>query len=211
MKVAIILFDVDLNYFNFDNYYTIGVDRGALNAVSNNIKLDLAVGDFDSVNIDEFEAISKNSKSVIKLNPIKDDTDTLFAINKAYQLSNDVTIFGGIKGNRIEHFLSILGLLLKYKDLKIIDNSSLIFRRDESFTLTKEDIKDYKFFSVFSLSNDLRISLKGFKYNLDNFNLKIDNTAYTISNQLIEDEGKVSINNKALFILSKADNKNNVD
>lgn len=211
MKVAIILFDVDLNYFNFDNYYTIGVDRGALNAVSNNIKLDLAVGDFDSVNIDEFEAISKNSNSVIKLNPIKDDTDTLFAINKAYQLSNDVTIFGGIKGNRIEHFLSILGLLLKYKDLKIIDNSSLIFRRDESFTLTKEDIKDYKFFSVFSLSNDLRISLKGFKYNLDNFNLKIDNTAYTISNQLIEDEGKVSINNKALFILSKADNKNNVD
>ncbi len=211
MKVAIILFDVDLNSFNLDNYYTIGVDRGALNAIKNNIKLDLAVGDFDSVNEYEFASISANSNEVIKLNQIKDDTDTLFALNKAYELTDDVTIFGGIKGNRIEHFLSILGLLLKFKDLKIIDNNSLIFRKDESFKITKNDFKDYKFFSVFSLSNDLLISLKGFKYNLDNFNLKIDNTAYTISNQLIQDEGLITINDKALFILSKADNENNVD
>lgn len=211
MKVAIILFDVDLDYFTLDGYYTIGVDRGALNAIKSNINLDLAVGDFDSVSDDEYELITSNSKEVIKLNPIKDDTDTLFALNKAYELTDDVTIFGGIKGNRIEHFLSILGLVLKFKNLKIIDNNSLIFRKDESFKITKNDFKDYKFFSVFSLSNDLVISLKGFKYNLDNYNLKTDNTAYTISNQLIKNEGLITINDKALFILSKADNENNVD
>ncbi len=211
MKIAIILFDVNLKSFNFADYYTIGVDRGALNAVNNNIKLDLAVGDFDSVSDVEYSQITSNSKEVIKLNPIKDDTDTLFALNKAYKLSNDVTIFGGIKGERIEHFLSILGLLLKFKDLKIIDNNSLIFRKDENFSIKREEFSDYKFFSVFSLSNDLNITLKGFKYNLDNYNLKIDNTAFAISNQIVSEEASITINDKALFILSKADNKNNVD
>ncbi len=209
MKVAVILFDVDLSDFDFSHFYTIGVDRGALNAYQNNLSLDLAVGDFDSVSKEEYTQICSISKKVIKLNPIKDDTDTLYALNKAYEISDDVTIFGGIKGNRIEHFLSILGLFSKFSNLKLIDNNSLIFRKNEDFTFTKNDYKDYKFFSIFSLSNDLIISLKGFKYNLDKFNLRVDNTAYAISNQMIDDNLEVNINKPALFILSKADSKYN--
>lgn len=211
MKVALILFNIDLSNIDLTNYYTIGVDEGALNAINNNTHLDLSIGDFDSVNKEELDLIYKNSREVIKLNPIKDETDTEEALKIAYQKSNDVTIFGGIQGNRVEHFLSILGLLSKYKDLTLIDNNSYIFVKDKSFTFKKNDYKDYKFFSIFSLSNDLLISLKGFKYNLSNYNLKVTNTTLTVSNQMIEDIVNIDINNKALFILSKLDNQNNID
>ncbi|MCR5787386.1 MAG: hypothetical protein K6G28_06775, partial [Acholeplasmatales bacterium] len=90
MKVALILFDVDLSKFNLDNYYKIGVDRGALNATLSSIPLDLSIGDFDSVNDKELSLIKANSLNLIKLNPIKDLTDTEEALNEALKISDDI-------------------------------------------------------------------------------------------------------------------------
>ena len=75
MKIGLIMqdfkFNINLNDFDF----LIGVDRGALIAYQNNIYVNLAIGDFDSVTKDELILIQEKSK-VIKLNPIKDLTDT---------------------------------------------------------------------------------------------------------------------------------------
>jgi len=211
MKIAIILFDVNLKLFDLSSYYKIGVDAGALNAVKSGLTLDLAIADFDSVSLDDFKLIETYSKKVIKLNPIKDKSDTEEAFDIALGMSNDITIFGGIQGNRIEHFLSILSLFNKNQNLKIIDNNSLIFVKDKSFEFKKNDYSLYKFVSIFSLDDDLNISLSGFKYNLNKYNLKRDNVSLTISNEMVLDDLFVDINKKTLFIFSKADNQNNLD
>jgi len=202
MKVALILFDVDLKDFNLESYYTIGVDKGALNASLSNIHLDLAIGDFDSVTEDEFDIIKNNSNNIIKLNPIKDTTDTEEALKNALKISDDITIFGGISGKRIEHFLSILSLFNKYSKLHIVDNNSHIFLIDKNFIIKKNE---YKYISFFSLDNNLILSLKGFKYELSNYNLKMFDPL-CVSNEFVKDIGKIEANNKLLVVLSKSDN-----
>ncbi len=203
MKVALILYDVDLKEFDLSNYFKIGVDKGCINAINNNLVLDYAVGDFDSITCEELKVVKENSKEIKILNPIKDETDTFEAINKALTISNDITIFGGISGNRIEHFLSNLTLFKLNSNLKIIDNNSYVFLKDKDFTINKNEYEKYKYISFFSLSNDLLITLSGFKYNLNNYNLKI-NDPLCVSNEIIESP-IVKINKKVLIILTKKD------
>ena len=125
MKIGLIMqdfkFNINLNDFDF----LIGVDRGALIAYQNNIYVNLAIGDFDSVTKDELILIQEKSK-VIKLNPIKDLTDTAEALKYAFKLSNDVTMLGGIEGKRIEHFIANLCLFKEYPLLKIENENSRI-------------------------------------------------------------------------------------
>ncbi len=188
------------NKEDFYNSYVIGVDKGALYCLNNDIKMDLAVGDFDSIKEDELEAIKKITK-IVKLNPIKDDTDTEHALNivKNY---DEIVILGGIKGNRIEHFISMLIYLKKYPNLVIKDDNSIIFRADKDIILKKDN---YKFISLFSFDNNTIISLYGFKYNLNNYNLK-ENDPLGVSNEIVLDEAKIKLNGKIIIVKTKDDN-----
>ena len=126
MKALLVLYNCNLNNFNNDYDLIIGIDRGAYNLASNNIKMDIAYGDFDSVNEAEFELIKKYSKKIVKLNPIKDLSDT-YQVIKDYK-NYDITILGGIYGKRIEHFYSNLLSLINYDNIKIMDENSLIIK-----------------------------------------------------------------------------------
>ena len=188
------------NEKDFIDSYVIGVDKGALYCLNNNIKMDLAVGDFDSVSTKDYELI-KNKTNVLKLNPIKDDTDTEHALNivKDY---DEITILGGIKGNRIEHFVSMLIYLKKYPNLIIKDDNSLIFTLSNDLKLNKNE---YKFISLYSLDDNTKISLNGFKYNLSNYLFKKDDPL-CISNEIIEDEAIIKLNGRILVIMTRDDN-----
>ncbi len=200
MKAAIILKDAYLENFNKKNYDTIiGADRGSLIAISNDIKLDIAIGDFDSVNEEEFNLIKKNSKRIIKLNPIKDTSDTNSAI-KLVKDYDEIYLLGGIGGNRIEHLFANIIDLINYPNLHIMNRYSLIeIINDSNYQIRN----DYKFISFYSLDNNTIITLKGFKYNLDNYNLKM-NDSLCLSNEII-DEPYLKLNGKLLVIYSKED------
>ena len=73
--VLIIGNNVDLANFDFNNKYVVGIDKGALYALECGIKLDLALGDFDSIDEDQFDLI-KDRTSIKKLNPIKSKPKT---------------------------------------------------------------------------------------------------------------------------------------
>ena len=47
--VLIIGHDIDFEAFNFKNKYVIGIDEGAYLALKAGVKLDMAIGDFDSI------------------------------------------------------------------------------------------------------------------------------------------------------------------
>ncbi len=202
MKRAVLIIgnNYKLNKEDLINSYVIGVDKGAAYCLKNHIKMDLAVGDFDSISTETFDEIIKQTE-VVKLNPIKDDTDTEHALNivKDY---DEIVILGGIKGNRIEHFVSMLIYLKKFPNLILKDDYSTIYTADSDLVLKKD--KNYKFISIFSLSDNTYVTLKGFKYDLDNYNLTEDNPL-GVSNEIIEEEANILIKGRILIIQTKDD------
>ena len=200
MRAVIILKNINNIPKEFLNdSFIVGADRGAYNAIKKGITPDVSIGDFDSVTKEEFEIIKTHSKKIITLNPIKDKTDTLEALELVKDY-DEIIILGGIKGNRIEHFYANLLLFYQYKNLKIIDDNSLIEIKDKSFN----PYTSYKFISIFSLDNNTYIDLIGFKYNLENYNLRIDNPL-GISNEIVEDPYVKIHSGKILIIYTKDD------
>jgi len=196
LKALIVLFNGDFNNLNLDNYdLVIACDRGAYILSKMNIHFDIAVGDFDSVNDTEFELIKNYAKEIIKLNPIKDDSDTLHAISLCNNY-DEIIINGGIKGNRIEHFIANLLLIFSNNKIKMFDSNSFIELIDSNDYNVK---LNYKFVSLFSLSDDTIISLSGFKYNLNNFNLKQYNPL-GLSNEIINNPKIDLIKGKLIII-----------
>ena len=199
MKAAIILKDAYLK--NFINYYDliIGADKGALHAIKNGIIPDISIGDFDSVNDLEFELIKNNSKRIIKLNPIKDKSDTSEAIDLVKNY-DEIHILGGIKGKRIEHLFSNIIDIINHDNILIKDEDSLIeVVKDNNYKVRY----DYKFVSLYAISDSI-ISLTGFKYNLSDYNLKLFDSL-CLSNEII-DNPKIELKKgKFLIIYSYQD------
>ncbi len=179
----------------------IGVDRGSYVAAINNINMDIAIGDFDSVNESEVELIEKMSKRLIRLNPIKDETDTREAIElcRGY---DEIIILGGIKGKRIEHFYANLLLLFKDSRIALVDENSYIESKASSF----RPRDDYKYVSFYSIMDESIISLEGFKYNLNSYTLnRMDSLC--ISNEIVENPYVKIEKGRILVIYSKNDHE----
>lgn len=197
--VLIIGHDMDFTRFNFQNRYVIGVDEGAYVALKNNVKLDVAIGDFDSIDPEKLAYIKGKTK-VIQLPQEKNETDTMAAL-KLCKDATRIIILGGIQGKRIEHFIANLILMENYPKVEMLDNNSHMYIMDSSFSIKKND---YKFISFFAL-RETRITLEGFSYPLNNYILK-NNDPLTISNELTSPMGIVTIKDgRVLVIQSKED------
>ncbi len=185
------------------NSIKVGIDKGTIIALNNAIKLDYALGDFDSISDLEYLKVKKEIKNVIKLNPIKDETDTEYAIKMFNNPNNKIIIHGGIKGKRIEHLLANLNIVLKYDNIQFKDNETLIFKLSNRLEIDRLTYSDYKYISFFATENSI-IDLKGFKYNLDNYHFnKFDNLC--ISNEIEAEQAIISFSGVGLVIFSKND------
>ena len=203
-KAVIILSDIKkIDKNDLSNSFIVGADRGALNAINLGIKVDIAIGDFDSVTIDEYEFIKKNSNKVIKLNPIKDKSDTLEAIEllKSY---DEIVVLGGIKGKRIEHFYANLICLYNNPNVSIKDEYSLIETKDVSFIPNL----DYKYVSLFSIEDESIISISGMKYNLSKYKLK-KNDPLGLSNE-VKDNPYIEIDSGRLLVIYSVNDHENL-
>ena len=128
--------NVDLTKYDFTNSVVIGIDRGAYVAYLSNVKLDYAVGDFDSISAQELKTLESYT-NVIKLNPIKDETDTFYALKKFKEYDN-LYLLGGISGSRIDHFVANLKLLYEFKNLVIIDENTMVMECRSGLELPKD-------------------------------------------------------------------------
>ncbi len=162
MKIAVVAPEVPenlKNLINLDEYTIYACDNAVSELIKQNVTIDLAVGDFDSLeNLDVLKGIK-----TIKLSKLKDDSDTSYALRHAYQMTNDVILVGGIKGNRSDHFLANLFLLEKYPNLVIIDDTNKIKRLEKgTYPIKKEN---YDYLSIFPLE-DIKITLTGVVFSL---------------------------------------------
>lgn len=178
--------------------FLITADRGLENLLKYGLTPDLCIGDFDSISDGTAADIERWEKSeeieVIRLNPIKDDTDTEAALRVALERTDgDIAIFGG-NGSRIDHLLAnihILQIALRCgRRAFLVDGCNRVRLVDESFVL-KRDGQYGKYVSLFPFGGKVRgVTLEGFKYPLENAVLEAGSSLGT-SNEIVEDMGKV--------------------
>ena len=116
MKVAVVCgsHELYLDEKALAGQFIIGVDRGAFHLLKRGISPDLAIGDFDSVTPEEYDAVSQATRELIHLPCEKDETDTEAALNLALQRgASEVTLYGAL-GGRIDHTLANIRLLLQF-------------------------------------------------------------------------------------------------
>lgn len=92
----------------------VGVDRGAWHLLEKNYRVDLAIGDFDSLTDDEIRQVFAKADKVITAPAEKDDTDTQLALANILSQYPDACIeIIGATGGRIDHFLANLWLVFE--------------------------------------------------------------------------------------------------
>jgi thiamine pyrophosphokinase len=178
-----------------DSDVIIAVDQAVLALYKQRIKIDLAVGDFDSLQNHGM----LNNLHVVKLNPVKDVTDTYQALIEASKMHPDEMILvGGIGGERIEHFMIHTMFFDEFKNLVIMDDHSVINMLEEG--VYEVNTKDYVTYIAYSKA---RISLLGFKYPLSDYSL-LTYDPLCISNEVVEDLGHIHVHEgRVLQIISK--------
>lgn len=182
--------------------YIIAADSGADVLLENNITPNLLVGDFDSIEEKEINNIesdlSKNADSMnknlklIRYKTQKDFTDSKASLDEALKLPDEEIIMMGAIGTRLDHSLSNLSLfkdaLIHGRKLVIIDENNIV----EVINKPKEVRKMRKYISFYAYNKEVsNFSLKGFKYPLSNYTLKIFDFL-TVSNEIEGERGFVS-------------------
>ena len=180
-----------------DNDLIIAADGGLKSVINHNLKADLIVGDFDSLN---YIPLGEN---VIKHPEIKDETDTILAIDIAMKKGYKSFIIYGCLGGRLDHtFASI-----QTATYIVEKGGNVVFKSDDYFmtVIKNSSIKFTKenegYVSVFSYSEKaIGVTESGLFYKLDNAELT---NAYPlgVSNKFTDDEGFVSVKNGMLCII----------
>ena len=166
----------------------------------------MIIGDFDSVESQTF-AYFKEQPGIVwkKLNPVKDDTDTEFAIRQAIALgAKELTVLGGT-GSRLDHVLgniSLLGIGLQEQvEMQLIDANNRIRMIDKPIQMRKAE-QFGTYVSLLPYHGDVEhLYLRGFKYPLTDFHLKPFNSL-GISNEIVEDLAEISFEKGILHLIT---------
>ncbi|MFP4078746.1 MAG: thiamine diphosphokinase [Candidatus Izemoplasmataceae bacterium] len=176
----------------------IGVDKAAYHALKNGITLDYVLGDFDSVTDEEKAYIDKHARKVERFPVRKDKTDSDLALTKALSIdpSAKIIMYGGI-GSRLDH---------TYGNLLMLRRGNVTIRTDQHMARvltpgTHRVDNPHAYVSFFAVEPVKALSLKGFSYELDSYDLDITDPL-CISNQ---GSGEVSFNQGELLMIASDD------
>ena len=184
-----------------ENDFIICADKGYIHSKAMRLSANLIVGDFDSSPYPE----SGNCK-VIKLNSEKDETDLFVAVSEGYELGFRKFLLLGCLGGRFDHTYANLTLLSYWidKDAEIVlrDEQNEIFMMNPGVHLLS---KDKKYVSFFAYSEKVTaLSLNGFKYPLNNYNLS-NSCGLCVSNEILADNCTVSFESGKLLTVFSMD------
>ena len=168
----------------------IGVDAGCLYLIEKGINIDLAIGDFDSVDEKQYKLIKEKSKKIIKLNPIKDDTDLEHCLNDlALNGYQNVYIYGSLGGRRDHELINIKLCYLSKMNIFLIDDKQVIYKLEKGIHIIKKN--NYKYLSLICLDKVI-INLEGVKYPISYKEINFKDL-YTTSNEISYDSAKLEL------------------
>jgi len=175
--------------------FIIACDGGYNNCKKLEIKPDLILGDFDSINDIEFE-------NKIKFPEKKDKSDFELAIDYGIKKGfKDFEIWGAI-GKRLDHTLFNISLLLKIKkeggEGKIYHPPYMIFIIDKQYNF---GIRKKGFVSFYPLTDKIKgFTIKGMKYELNEKDINLGSTE-TLSNEFIGKESFVNLKEGIILVI----------
>ncbi|MCI5517058.1 MAG: thiamine diphosphokinase [Roseburia sp.] len=170
---------------------------------------DVIIGDFDSVKAETLEFFQKyETVEFHQLNPIKDDTDTEYAIRYAIAHgASEITLLGAT-GTRMDHVLgniSLLGIGLEQKvPITILDANNRIRMADHSLEILKTE-QFGKYVSLIPYSEKVTgLTLKGMKYPLDHYELGGFNSL-GVSNEIVDHKAEIIFESGILIVIESID------
>ncbi len=187
--------------------YIIAVDGGLEKLDKIKINPTHIIGDFDSINDEVLKKYSTKNIEITKLNPEKDYSDTHMALKLAIKLKSDEVYILGALGKRMDHAIANIHILKVALDnnikCKIMDEKNEIQLISKGIKSIQKSI--YKYISLFPLTTEvIGITLKGFKYPLDNAILNIGHSI-GVSNEMVEENAEVEIKDGILIMIQSMD------
>ncbi|MBE6550100.1 MAG: thiamine diphosphokinase [Ruminococcaceae bacterium] len=181
----------------------IAADGGYKNALRLGVKVDILLGDFDSVG----EYKTDENVEIIKVPAEKDFTDTQLAVETAIERGADeIVIIGGLSG-RLDHTLSNISILEDLSTRRVHalitdGNNRIRFINSTSTLIAKSG---YKYVSILLASEKAKgVSAEGCKYPLKNAKLQ-RNVQYAISNEIDGNCALISVRKGSVYIVESKD------
>lgn len=185
-------------YIPKKNDLIIGVDGGCSKITKYSI--DIAFGDFDSLK----EEV--NAKKVYRYKKEKDETDLELALEEIIKMDNiDEIIIYNATGGRIDHFLCNLKLLERFENSNIIivdEQNKIRCLIVGTYNIEKSN---YQYFSLIPCI-DSNVTIKNALYEITNKDVLSTDT-YTVSNEFINEQVIITINQGMLYLIESNDNK----
>lgn len=181
-------------------------DSGIHHCINMQLSPHIWVGDFDSANLEYFSKLQLlRDTDIVRLSPDKDDTDTEHALHIAMDMGfKNIIVVGGF-GGRLDHTFANAFLAEKaYKKgvtLIVTDEKNILHYLENS---TLRIIKNnFKYVSIIPLETSV-VSCSGFRYPL-NKEVIHRGPARCVSNELVDDEGFITVFSGCVFIVESID------
>ncbi len=183
-------------YINEDDFF-IFCDGGLKHRDTLNIEPNLIVGDFDS------HPNPNLPVETIVLPCEKDDTDTVYAVKEAVSRGFSDFLFIGVIGDRFDHSLGNISILLMLdslgKSAKIVDDFSEMELVSKNPTYIPDS---FSYFSLLNITGKAEgICIENAKYNLDNGTITCE-YQYGVSNEVLPGKtSRVTVGNGELLLV----------
>ena len=161
------LCDGDLPVLLSEGDFLCAADAGYLHLLRVGQRPDLVIGDFDSM---EKTELPPDMERII-LPEVKDDTDTIYAVREGFRRGyRRFRIYCALGGIRFSHTVANIQLLAMIRDLGgegelLAGTTRLFIGSTGSETVFDGDREGY--LSVFSLTDQSEVSIRGMYYTLD--------------------------------------------
>ena len=182
-----------------DDDFIICADTSFSEAIRQNIKIDLIIGDFDSGHPQSFPT----GIETITVPAEKDDSDTLLCVKEAIKRGFDKIVIAGGIGGRLDHTFANIQTLY-YGRVNGVD-ISISDGKNEAMILYP-GVYDFEkrngfYLSVFAYSEKVAgLNLKGVKYTLENADIT-NFFPIGLSNEIVSESAEVSFSNGVVLVI----------
>ncbi|WP_374697135.1 thiamine diphosphokinase [Spiroplasma endosymbiont of Polydrusus formosus] len=187
-KVVIVCSETNLDLQHYQDYYKIGVERGALDLIKTFDTFNFFCCDQDSLTELETKLITSKAKEILLVPKMKDYIDGELALQEALKLEPQEIVFIA-QGERFDMQLSCFYFIYHYNIIFINDhNYAYLLKSGTNEVLSKPA---YRYFSLFSLQSST-ITITNLKYNVKQFRLA-ELSPNTVSNEFIGSTGNIEV------------------
>jgi thiamine pyrophosphokinase len=185
----------------------IAADSGLHGAIDLGLRVNVVIGDMDSVDKAVLAAVEANGTTVTQLPRDKDSTDAELALLKAVEMGATKIVLITKGGGRLDHELGVFAVLqnpsLRHCTIEALwDNSILhLIHGPASVTITGKVGSNVGLIAAGGSASG--ISTAGLKWALTNESLT-PHSSRGISNQLTEETATISVQTGSLFVVQSS-------